>query len=201
MDVQDSEDSPNTSSVSEPSMDREDVINNYDPSDAEGSEDLMATPLAEAEAEDEEDNAALAQMLEDFPMADFVTVSEGLTRNPNWTVYPSQLSNCLTAAVRIASSGEVAADNRSDTPLLCSTRPKSRSNRPPAFLPRFQTSLLFFLFSLHPRHLRKRAHPTCSVLLKKTPDEHAVTPSLPHPNPTRTQSLASMDSCACHVML
>lgn len=121
MDVQDdSEDSHNTSSVSEPSMDQEDVVNNYDGSDAEGSEDLMTTPLAELGGDDNDDNNALAEVMDDFPMQDFITVLDGLTRHPNWTVYPSQLANCLSAAARIATSCEFVADDRCDTPTLSS---------------------------------------------------------------------------------
>ena len=115
----DSEDSHNTSSISEPSMDQEDVVNNYDGSDAEGSEDLMTTPLAELTGGDDNDhhhnNALVAEVMADFPMQDFITVLEGLTRHPNWTVYPSQLANCLTAATRIAGSCDIAADERCDT--------------------------------------------------------------------------------------
>ena len=112
--------SPDANSGSDPSMDQDmnqaiEVV-----SDAEGSDEIM-TPLPAAgddeegeEEEEEEEEEEGVEMLEDFPLSDFMTVAEGLTRSPNWTVYPSQLANCLAAAVRAESTVAVPAESRCD---------------------------------------------------------------------------------------
>ena len=83
MDVQDdSEDSPNTSSISDDAPSMEGVVNNYEGSGSD-PEDLMTTPLAELDNEDDNeelDNTALG-VLQDFPIPDFITVLEGRWRS------------------------------------------------------------------------------------------------------------------------
>ena len=82
MDVQDdSDDSRNTSSISDDAPSMEDVVNNYEGSGSD-PEDLMTTPLAELDNEEDNeelDNTALG-VLEDFPIPDFITVLDGRWR-------------------------------------------------------------------------------------------------------------------------
>ena len=102
-----------TSSSGDPSMmDGEILQTAHSGSDASGD---LAVALEVDDAEEEEDKLEHVPE-EDFPMDDFVQVSVGL-KNSSWTVYPSQLANCLAAAVRIASAGDFPNGCRCDTPI------------------------------------------------------------------------------------
>ena len=47
-----------------------------------------------------------------FPTRDYVMVTEGLCRHPNWMVYPRQMANCLASAVEIAGTGDEEGERR-----------------------------------------------------------------------------------------
>ena len=40
-----------------------------------------------------------------YPAEEHLLVLEGLRRLPSWTVYPAQLSNCMSAALRASEDG------------------------------------------------------------------------------------------------
>ena len=107
-------------------MEEEDVSNESNPSMgpvdelgefASGSSDAEAgaeeyAPVASGAGDDASDALDATIGGVEFPVDAFARVAEGLNRHASWTVYPASLAECLTAAIEITSTGDIAAERR-----------------------------------------------------------------------------------------
>ena len=107
-------------------MEEEDVSNESNPSMgpvdelgefASGSSDAEAgaeeyAPVASGAGDDASDALDATIGGVEFPVDAFARVAEGLNRHASWTVYPASLAECLTAAIEITSTGDIAAEHR-----------------------------------------------------------------------------------------